>query len=135
MNNNKINNRLKEIAQLKGVNNKLIALKLNVHHTTVSQWMNNHYQPNNEHTNKLLDLLEVAYHDLIIVNEKPKDTGLGKALQKEYDDLIKNKKLPLRIKITNKETGIEESIYNPEIVNIIQELENEHKKKNNSSSQ
>lgn len=130
MNNNKINNRLKEIAQLKGVSNKLIALKLNVHHTTVSQWMSNRYQPNNEHTNKLLELLEVAYHDLIIVNEKPKDTGLGRVLQKEYDNLIKNKKLPLRIKITNKETGTEENIYNPEIVKILQEVEDDHKKKN-----
>ncbi|MBJ7880980.1 helix-turn-helix domain-containing protein [Gelidibacter salicanalis] len=128
--NNKVRNRIKEVAKLKGVNNKLIAVLLDVHHTTVSQWMNNVYQPNNEHTNKLIELLEVGYHDLIINEESPVDTGLGKVLQNEFDNLTKTKNLPLKVTIVNKKTGKEVTVYNPEIVKVLEDLGKEHKKRN-----
>lgn len=130
MEKNKVRNRIKEVAKLKGVSNKLIAVLLNVHHTTVSQWMNNVYQPNNVHTNKLVELLEVGYHDLIINEDSPLDTGLGKVLQTEFDNLIKAKNLPLKVTITHKETGKEETVYNPEIIKVLEDLMKEHKKRN-----
>ncbi len=130
MDKNKVRNRIKEVAKLKGVSNKLIAVLLNVHHTTVSQWMNNVYQPNNEHTNKLIELLEVGYHDLIINEDSPIDTGLGKVLQIEFDNLIKAKNLPLKVTIIHKDTGKDETVYNPEIVKVLEGLRNEHKKRN-----
>lgn len=130
MDKNKVRNRIKEVAKLKGVSNKLIAVLLNVHHTTVSQWMNNVYQPNNEHTNKLIELLEVGYHDLIINEDSPIDTGLGRVLQIEFDNLTKAKNLPLKVTIIHKDTGKEETVYNPEIVKVLESLRNEHKKRN-----
>lgn len=125
MKNLRIRNKLKIVAKSKGVNNRLIAIVLGVHYTTVSHWMSNLYQPSNINIGKLLDLLEVDYNDLIIVENNVENTGLGKALQKAYDSAIKVNKLPLYVIEDNK---MKKEKYNPEIIKILIKVESEHKK-------
>ncbi|AJA70411.1 helix-turn-helix transcriptional regulator [Myroides odoratimimus] len=126
MSNFKIKNRLKEVADFRGVSNKLIAMLLNVHYTTVSHWMSNRYQPSNVNVGKLLDLLEVDYNDLIITEGSPKYTGLGKLLEEEYLYLTKVKKLPYEIIEFNDETKKNDKVYNPKIIEALKELEKKH---------
>lgn len=125
----KVKNNLKEIAKSRGVSNKLIAIMLNVHYTTVSHWINNRYQPNSINIGKLIDLLEVDYSDLIIIENHSINTGLGKVLEKKLKSLLNKDELPLQIIQVNTKTKKKEKVYNPVIIEELKKIEKEHKSK------
>nr|WP_317633179.1 helix-turn-helix transcriptional regulator [uncultured Flavobacterium sp.] len=127
MNNKIVKNRIKEVAVQKGVSNLLIALKCNVHYTTVSQWFSNRQQPNLENTIKLLQLLEVNFTDIIIYENQSLDTGLGRILENEYKELVK--KYPLKVELADSRKKTKEQIYNPIIVEALEKIEKQHKTK------
>ncbi|SEJ32990.1 Helix-turn-helix [Myroides marinus] len=126
-----VRNRLRELAKEKGVTPDLIAILLNVHYTTVSQWVNNHYQPNNHNISKLLDLLEVNYNDLIIVESRTNDRGIGRAIQKRLYELKKVEKKPLYTTTISKITNKPVKKYNPKIVKELKELEKKYQQEGN----
>lgn len=122
-----VKNRLREVAKEKGVSPHLIAILLNVHYTTVSQWINNHYQPNNNNISKLLDLLEVNYNDLIVVDSRTNVRGIGNAIQKRLDELTKEEKIPLYTTTVSKVTNRPVKKFNTKIVKELKELEKKYK--------
>lgn len=116
-------NRLRKIAKSKAISNNLLAILMDVNGNTITSWMNNIEQPNNQQIDKLIDLLEVSYQDLIF------DDSMGKAqlLEVEFDNLIRNKKMSLKVLVTDKKTGKAESVYNPKIVKMMKMLEADYK--------
>lgn len=117
-------NRIKKVANSKGISNNLLAILMNVEGTMITKWMKNVSQPNSIQIDRLLDILEVSYQDLIF------DHSIGKAreLEAEFDNLIKNKKMSLKVSVINKKTGKQHNIYNPKIVSTMKTLEAEYKK-------
>lgn len=125
----KIKNRIKEVAKSRGVGNQLIALKCNVHYTTVSQWFSNRQQPSIENTIKILELLEVDFTDIVIYEKHSINTGLGKVLEKKLKSLLNKDELPLQITQVNTKTKKKEKVYNPVIIEELKKIEKEHKSK------
>lgn len=117
-------NRLRKIAKSKGISNNLLAILMDVDGTMITRWMNNIVQPNEKQIKRLTELLEVSYQDLIF------DDSIGKArsLEDEFDNLIRNKKMSLKVLVTDKKTGKVEKVYNPKIVKTMKTLEAEFKK-------
>lgn len=129
MNEVKIRNRIKEVAASRGVSNRLIALKCNVHYTTVSQWFSNRQQPSIENTIKILELLEVDFADIVIYESQSINTGLGKMLEEKLKSLLNKDKLQLQIIQVNTKTNKKEKVYNPAIIEELKQIEKEHKSK------
>ncbi|MDM1465248.1 helix-turn-helix transcriptional regulator [Myroides odoratimimus] len=127
MNEVKIRNRIKEVAASRGVSNRLIALKCNVHYTTVSQWFSNRQQPSIENTIKILKLLEVDFTDIMIYESQPINTGLGRALEDEYKNLVKQ--YPLIVELPNLKTKAIKKSYNPLIIEALDSFEEKYKTK------
>ncbi|SFJ20700.1 helix-turn-helix transcriptional regulator [Myroides guanonis] len=117
-------NRLRKIAKSKGISNNLLAILMDVDGTMITSWMNNIVQPNEKQIKRLTELLEVSYQDLIF------DDSIGKArsLEDEFDNLIRNKKMSLKVLVTDKKTGKAEKVYNPKIIKTMKTLEAEYKK-------
>ena len=125
MNEVKIRNRIKEVAASRGVSNQLIALKCNVHYTTVSQWFSNRQQPSIENTIKILKLLEVDFTEIMVYESNNKNDGLGRVLEKEYKKLVKQ--YPVKIEVVSKKSGLKKMIYNPIISEALEVLEDLYK--------
>lgn len=121
-----ISNRLKKIANSKGISNNLLAILLEVDNSEITKWMKNVSQPNAQQITRLMELLEVSYQDLIFDDR----IGQARALEDEFDNLIRNKKMSLKVSVPNKKTGKEEKVFNPKIVKAMKTFEAEYKKKN-----
>lgn len=121
-----ISNRLKKIANSKGISNNLLAILLEVDNSEITKWMKNVSQPNAQQITRLMELLEVSYQDLIFDDR----IGQARALEDEFDNLIRNKKMSLKVSVPNKKTGKEDKVFNPKIVKAMKTFEAEYKKKN-----
>ena len=121
-----ISNRLKKIANSKGISNNLLAILLEVDNSEITKWMKNVSQPNAQQITRLMELLEVSYQDLIFDDR----IGQARVLEDEFDNLIRNKKMSLKVSVPNKKTGKEEKVFNPKIVKAMKTFEAEYKKKN-----
>lgn len=125
---NKIVNRIKSIANDKGVSSRLLSLWVNVDYTTVSQWNSNTYQPNSDKLNMIGELLQVDNKELL-ESQNRIDTGLAAALQKELVRLNKIEKIPYEIDKINEKTGKTIKVNNPELIKALKEYAKKYEKK------
>lgn len=122
-----VRNRLGEIIKGQGISNIMLAILLEVHVTTISQWISNRQQPSKENIVKLMRILELRYHDIMIEDFPPTNKGIVQSLQNEYNKIIKEH--PAEIEIPNKTTGGKKKVLNPKVVTAMKEFERELMKK------
>lgn len=121
----KLNN-LKELLSESGVSARLLALFLNVHKGTITNWNTNATQPNLSDVDKIADLLEVK-NQQVVVSKMRKKTGLAGAVVNEYKRIMKDGEVPLYINTTDAK-GNPKKVFNPELVKKIQDFVEKYKK-------
>lgn len=122
-----VRNRLGEIIKGQGISNIMLAILLEVHVTTISQWISNRQQPSKENIVKLMKILELRYHDIMIEDFPSTNKGIVRSLQNEYNKIIKE--YPAEIEIPNKTTGGKKKVLNPKVVTAMKKFERELMKK------
>lgn len=121
-----VRNRLGEIIKGRGISNIMLAILLEVHVTTISQWISNRQQPSKDNIVKLMRMLELRYNDIMIEDFPHTNKGIVQSLQNEYNKIIKVH--PPEIEIPN-ETGGKKKVLNPNVVTAMKEFERELMKK------
>lgn len=122
-----VRNRLGELIKGQGISNIMLAILLDVHVTTISQWFSNRQQPSKENIVKLMRILELRYHDIMIEDFPPTNKGIIQLLQIEYDKIIKEH--PAEIEVPNKTTGGKKKVLNPKVVSAMKRFEKDLMKK------
>ena len=117
-----IKNRLKEIIESTGLSSTMLAILLEVHETTVSQWKSNRQQPSMINIVKLMRLLELRYDEIIIEDTPLVKKGTIKKLQAEYDRV--KKELAPEIRELRIEKGKPKLIH-PKVIEAVKKLEKE----------
>ncbi|SFJ23139.1 helix-turn-helix transcriptional regulator [Myroides guanonis] len=117
-----IKNRLKKIIENTGLSSTMLAILLEVHETTISQWKSNRQQPSMINIVKLMRLLELRYDEIIIEDSPLVKKGTIQKLQVEYDKI--RKELAPEISQLRKEEGNPKLIH-PKVIIAIKKYEKE----------
>lgn len=117
-----IKNRLKEIIENNGLNSTMLAILLEVHETTISQWKSNRQQPSMQNIVKLMRLLEIRYDEIIIEDTLLVKKGTIQKLQAEYDRITKE--LAQETSKLRKEEGNPKLIH-PKVIIAMKKFEKE----------
>lgn len=117
-----IKNRLKEIIESTGLSSTMLAILLDVHGTTVSQWKSNRQQPSMINIIKLMRLLELRYDEIMIEDTPPVKKGTIQKLQTEYNRITRE--LAPEIRQLRIEKGNSKFIH-PKVIETVKKLEKE----------
>lgn len=117
-----IRNRLREIIDDADLSSTMLAILLEVHETTISQWKSNRQQPSKDNISKLMRLLELRYDEIMIEDTPPVKKGTIQKLQAEYDRITKE--LAPEIRQLRMEKGNPKFIH-PKVIVTVKKLEKE----------
>lgn len=115
-------NRLEKIIREGNLNNTLLAILLDVHPSTVTQWINNRQQPSMQNIVKLMRLLELRYDEIMVEDTPIVKKGTIQKLQAEYDRITKD--LSRETSQLRKEKG-KPKLINPKVIIAMKKFEKE----------